>query len=244
MGLDRKFIREIRIDTPIPDDEYSKHIPAIDYLAKGNVLEFNNNITFFVGDNGTGKSTLIEAIAIASRFNPEGGTLRHSFSTHDSHSDLNQYLTVVRQNYPSYGYFLRAESFYNVASYRYEIFKKEIKDGKIDDYHTMSHGELFMEVIQGLHKNGLYIFDEPEAALSPSKLLTMMCEINRLLDENSQFIIATHSPILMAFPGATIYQFSSNGIEKVDYTDTEHYQVTKTFLDCPERMLKYLFENN
>lgn len=242
MGLDRKFIREVRIDAPIPDDEYSKWIPAIEYLSKGNVLEFNNSITFFVGENGTGKSTLIEALAIACKFNPEGGTLRHNFSTHDSHSNLSNFLSVVRQDYPSYGYFLRAESFYNVASYRYEIFKKEIDGGDMVDYHTMSHGEFFMEVIRGLHKNGLYIFDEPEAALSPSKLLTMMCEIKRLIDENSQFIIATHSPILMAFPGATIYHFTSRGIESVKYTDTEHYQVTKTFLDCPERMLKYLFE--
>lgn len=242
MVLDRKYISEIRIDKKIPEDSFLNDIPAVRYLQGGNILKFDSNITFLVGDNGTGKSTIIEAVAVASRFNPEGGTLNSMFSTYNTHSDLNKYITVARQNHPKKGYFLRAETLYNLATYRLDVFEKEIEKGEMQDYHRISHGEAFLSSVQELYGNGLYIFDEPEAALSPSKQLTFMCEINRLLNRNSQFIISTHSPILMAFPGAAIYQLTDKGIEKISYTETEHYRITKLFLDCPERMFKHLFE--
>lgn len=243
MVLERKYISEIRIKKELPQDSYFSAIPAIQHIQNNGSFKLSNNITFFVGENGSGKSTLIEAIATASKFNPEGGSLNYSFSTYDTHSDLKDHLTIVRENHPKKGYFLRAETFYNAATYHFEIFEDLIEQGEMPDYHKMSHGELFLERMSRLYGNGLYIFDEPEAALSPSRQLTMMCHINRLLNSNSQFIIATHSPILMAYPGADIFEFNSKGIRKIEYTETEHYQITKSFLDCPERMLRYMLGN-
>lgn len=236
MILGRKYVSEIRIDIPVPKESYLAHIPVVKYLQEGNNLNFDKNVSFFVGENGVGKSTIIEAIAVASKLNPEGGTADYMFSSYVSHSELNEYLTLVKKNYPKEKYFLRAETFYNLATYRSEI-------GLDQDYHQMSHGESFLASVQSLNGNGLYIFDEPEAALSPLKLMTLMCEMNRLVNCNSQFIIATHSPILMTFPDSDIFLFDENGITKTYYTETEHYKISKMFLDSPERMIKYLFEN-
>lgn len=214
-------------------------------------LSLDSNVTFFVGENGTGKSTLIEGIAVAAGFNPEGGSRNFTFSTKDSHSELWKHLTVARTAFPKDGFFLRAESFYNLASNIDDMDSEaSFSPPIIGAYggvslHEQSHGESFMALVQNrLGGNGLYIFDEPEAALSPMKLMTLMVEIDRLVKENSQFIITTHSPILMTFPGARVLEFSERGIEPVDYKDTEHYAVTKQFLDNPDRMLRYLFEND
>ena len=242
MEADRKFISEIKMQGDLPADSYLAQIPVVRYLQAGNVLKFEKNITFFVGENGSGKSTLLEAIAIANKFNPEGGSLSACYTTRDTHSELYEYLKTTRRSIPKSGYFLRAESIYNILSYRAEVFKDKIEEKKMLDYHELSHGEAFLYTIGDLKQRGLYIFDEPETALSPIKLLTFMREIKRLLDLGSQFIIATHSPILMAFPNACIYQFTPEGFTEVGYTDTEHYQVTKDFLACPKRMLKVLFE--
>ncbi len=238
----RKFVSEIWIEKELPELSYLGKIPAVRWLADGNILHFNKNVTFLVGDNGTGKSTLIEALAVNYGFNPEGGTLNYRFSTQDTHSALCEYLTVSKKSYPKNGYFLRAETLYNVATYHREIFRAEIACGMREDLHNMSHGEFFLKTVEALRGNGLYIFDEPEAALSPRKLLLLMYYINSLVKKGSQFIIATHSPILMAFPGAQIFMLCEDGIESVNYTDTEHYLVTKTFLDSPEKTLGTLFE--
>ncbi len=238
----RKFVSEIWIEKELPQHSYLSKIPSVRWLAGGNTLKFSKNVTFIVGDNGTGKSTIIEALAVGFGFNPEGGTLNYSFSTQDTHSELCDYLTIAKKAYPKNGYFLRAETLYNAATYQREIFHNEIAAGIREDLHNMSHGESFLKTVEGLRGNGIYIFDEPEAALSPRKLLSLMYHINELSKKGSQFIIATHSPILMAFPGAEIFLLDEDGIDAVEYTDTEHYLVTKSFLDNPERTLARLFE--
>jgi predicted ATPase len=199
-------------------------------------------VTFFIGENGSGKSTLLEGIAIALGFNPEGGTKNFDFGTFPSHSELHEHLRMIKGfKKPRDGFFLRAESFYNVAS---EIERL----GATGSYggvslHEQSHGESFLALmINRFGGDGIYILDEPEAALSPLRQLSIITLIHDLVQANSQFIIATHSPIIMAYPNARIYQFSGDGISQVDYFDTEHYQVTRNFLSNPERMLKVLME--
>ncbi|MBN7773298.1 AAA family ATPase [Clostridium aminobutyricum] len=246
INLERKFIDSIFLNKNIEEHSYLYHLPIVQYLMKDNVIRFENDVTFFVGENGTGKSTLLEAIAVAYGFNPEGGTKNFTFSTNDTHSELCDYLTVSRSKYAKDGFFLRAESFYNVAT-NIEELDKEVP--LLQSYggislHKQSHGESFLALVQNrFGGNGLYILDEPEAALSPSRLLTLIAEIDNLVKNNSQFIIATHSPILIAFPNAKIYQLTETGMEAVSYRQTEHYQLTRSFLENPEKMLRYLLED-
>ncbi len=225
-------------------DPYLYPLPAVQFLQSTGRLHFSSNVTFFVGENGTGKSTLLEAIAIAQGFNPEGGTINFNFSTNNTHSNLHRFLRTGKRHYPKDGFFLRAESLYNVATNIDELDHTLINSYGGISLHCQSHGESFLSIVQNrFGGNGLYILDEPEAALSPSRLLTLMAEIDRLVKDNSQFIIATHSPILMAFPNAEVLEFSENGIQKTDYRLTDHFQTTKNFLDNPERMLRYLLED-
>lgn len=222
---------------------YLNELPAVRFLAEHGELSLKNNVTFFVGENGAGKSTLLEAIAAAYGFNPEGGSQNFSFSTNNTHSTLHNQLRIVRSKFSDDGFFLRAESFYNIASYIDEIYDGEagsIYGGK--SLHKQSHGESFLSLIKHRFKGkGLYMLDEPESALSPSHQLSLLAHINHLVKNDSQFIIATHSPILMAFPNAKIYMLSDIGIESVNYQDTEHYQLTKYFLNNPEGVLRNLF---
>ncbi len=235
------YIRDILFDNSLDKNSYLNNLPIIKYLADSKKLSFASNVTFFVGENGTGKSTLLEAIAVAYGFNAEGGSVNFNFSTNETHSELHSHLTLAKTGFAKDGFFLRAESLYNVATNIDEIGVSGYGNVSL---HEQSHGESFLSLVQNRFRgNGLYILDEPEAALSPMRLLTLMVEIKKLTDDNSQFIIATHSPILMAFPNAEILEFSENGIKKANYQDTEHYTVTKNFLSNPERMLKYLFEN-
>lgn len=247
--MNRLYIQEILFNRKIPKDSYLHTLSAVQHLIKRRKLSFHKNVTFFVGENGTGKSTLIEAIALCAGFNPEGGTKNFNFSTRNTHSDLWEFLTVSRSRYPNDGFFLRAESFYNVATNIDEL--DEIPGGGapiISSYggislHKQSHGESFLSLVQNrFGGKGLYILDEPEAALSPMRQMTLLCEIHRLEKADSQFIIATHSPILMTYPGAEVYLFSDGKIESVPYAETEHYQIARRFLSCPEQMLSYLFE--
>ncbi|MGN0734610.1 MAG: AAA family ATPase [Anaerovoracaceae bacterium] len=235
--MDERFIRSIFIDwTLIGDGSYLREIGALKGLE---TLDFNSNVTFFVGENGSGKSTLLEAMAIACGFNPEGGTKNYSFSTYDSHSELYDAIRVVRGSRKArWGYFLRAESFYNVATMEERYADEEHQSQK---YHEKSHGESFLALAQNqLRPGGLYFFDEPEAALSPQRQLTLLTEIYNCAAGGSQFIIATHSPILLGMPGAEILTFDNGLIHTCEYEDTESYQVTEMFINDRKRLLDRL----
>lgn len=245
------YLREVHIKHPIPTENYLSRLPAVSFLAE-HPLTFSTPVTFLVGENGMGKSTLIEAIAIALGFNPEGGSKNFNFSTENSHSDLFDYLGTVRgATRPRDGYFLRAESFYNVASNIDQLdLIPAFQPPVVEAYggvslHKQSHGESFMALAEHRFRGkGLYILDEPEAALSPMKLMRLMERIHQLVETQSQFIISTHSPILMAYPGATVYEISPEGIHQTHYTETDHFRITRQFMDDPERMLYYLLKEN
>ena len=235
-GIFLQAVARVQLLGPVPRD-YPYSVPAIRYLKE---LRFDSPVTFFVGENGSGKSTLLEGIAVAFGLNPEGGTKHERFTTQSTHSDLFRALILTKsRDAPTDSYFLRAESFYNVAS---AIDPRDVDQYGGRSLHAQSHGESFLSlVLQRLRGNGLYLFDEPEAALSPARQLALLAAMQRLVKRNSQFIIATHSPILLGYPGATIYLFAETALKRIPYLETEHYQVTKAFLDRPERMLKELF---
>ena len=231
------FIREAAIDwNVVPRDSYLRDIPALKDFDR---LSFDSNVTFFAGENGTGKSTLLEGIAVAYGFNPEGGTRNYRFSTYHDVSELEEAIRLVKgYRKRNSGYFFRAESFFNVATvtnlqYNY--------DGRLPDYHAQSHGESFLSFLQDEAREGVYLMDEPEAALSPQRQLTLMLHIHSMALEGSQFIIATHSPILLGLPEARILSFTDAGIHPIRYEDTESYQITKLFLEQRESLLNKLF---
>ena len=236
------YISQVRFMGGLKSYSYLQTLPVVQHLDKVKTLDFSSSVTFFVGENGTGKSTLLEAIAVAFGFNAEGGSRNFRFSTNRTHSELYEHISLSKRAYASDGFFLRAESMYNAATYIDEI-QATHNYGPVS-LHDQSHGESFMAIVQNRFRgNGIYLLDEPEAALSPMRLLTLLVEMQRLTQMDSQFIIATHSPILMAFPGAEIMEFSSDGIRKVSYQETEHYQITKRFLEDPQHMLHYLLNN-
>lgn len=232
------YLRGIALNVFPDGNSYLFDLPVIRHLHTAKHLEFRKPVTFFVGENGTGKSTLLEAIAVASGFNPEGGSRDFSFSTKRSHSDLHQFITPIKAGYPQDGFFLRGESFYNTATYLDEN-SNLLRYGGIS-LHEQSHGESFLSLITRFEGHGLYILDEPEAALSPHRLLSLLVAIDDLVKTDSQFLIATHSPILMSYPKAEVLELSVDGIRTVSYKETEHYKLTKQFIDAPEQMLKYL----
>ena len=242
------YVKIVSIEEAIPADSYLHEIPAIRQLEDV-PLELNEKVTFLIGENGTGKSTLIEAIAIACGFNPEGGSKSFSFTTKDSHSELWKHLSVSRKAHPKDGFFLRAESFYNVATSIDEMDQSGFGARIIDAYggvslHRQSHGESFLALVKNRFRgHGLYILDEPEAALSAGRLMQLLVKIHDL-EEDSQFIIATHSPILMSYPGAQILELNEEGFHPVDYRETENYRITKAFLERPEYMYHHLFEED
>jgi predicted ATPase len=226
-------------------DTYPFCIPAIRSLER---LKLHPAVTFIVGENGMGKSTLIEAIAVRYGFNAEGGSRNFRFDTRASHSELSKHLILERgPRRPSDGYFLRAESFYNVAT-EIENLDAEPSSGPPigpayggRGLHEQSHGQSFFALlINRLHGDGFYIFDEPEAALSPQKQMSALTLIDGLVQSGSQLVIATHSPIIMAYPESYIYELSEDGISRVQYEETEHFQVTRDFLNRHEKMLSIL----
>ncbi len=225
---------------------YAAELPAIKSLTK---LDLHPHVTFFIGENGSGKSTLLEAIAVADGFNAEGGTRSFNFASRSSHADLSKWVRLGRSprgRRRSDGFFLRAESFYNVAT---EIEKLGLVSNASPyggtSYHAQSHGESFIDLMTNrLRGDGLYLLDEPEAALSPQRQLAFLVAMHELVERESQFIIATHSPIIMAYPNAFIYEFAAEGIRRVEYRDTEHYRVTHSFLSRPEQTLRLLFDDS
>ena len=241
------YLREVRLRRDqVPDfTRYPFALPAVAHLE---CLAFPQPVTFFIGENGSGKSTLLEAIAVALGFNAEGGSRNFRFGTRESHSDLHAYLRPARGvRRPRDGFFLRAESYYNVAT---EIESLDSIPSTAPPIapaygpralHEQSHGESFLALIEHRFRGGgLYFLDEPEAALSPMRQMALLSRLHDLVEARSQFIVATHSPILLAYPGATIYEFGPGGPRSIRYEETEHFRVTRDFLNRYPMMLRTL----
>ncbi|MHC6180010.1 AAA family ATPase [Clostridium sp. JNZ X4-2] len=232
------FIREVKLNRK-RINSFSKYPYCLSVIKNLSTIKLHPKVTYIVGENGTGKSTILEAIAVAYGFNPEGGSKNFNFSTRNTHSDLWKTLKLIKgTRMPKDGFFLRAESFYNLASNIDDIEAANSYGG--NSLHSQSHGESFMSLIMNRFRgNGLYILDEPEAALSPTRQMVLISRIHDLIEENSQFIISTHSPIVLAYPDSIIYQLDDR-LRKVDYEDTETYQIMKSFVNNPKKMLDIL----
>ena len=243
-GANDAFVRSVVLKRDEVDDfgVYPFSIPAVRDLHE---LPIDPHVTLFAGENGSGKSTLIEAIAVAAGFNPEGGSRSVTVSTRASHSVLHKHLRLVRSpRRPRTGYFLRAESFFNVATYIEELGDPGITRAYGGALHEKSHGESFISLVtHRFGPNGLYILDEPEAALSLRGNLALMRRMHDLVAEGSQFIISTHSPVLLGYPGATIYVLSDDGIAVTQYDKTEVVEMTRSFLKDRDQFLHHLFED-
>ena len=233
------FIRAACMDWDgIGKDSYLWTIPAIAGVER---VDFERPVTCFVGENGSGKSTLLEAMAVSYGFNPEGGTKNYSFSTFDSHSELCDSLRLIRgPRKARWGYFLRAESFYNVATAEAAYSQS---GGTPQHLHEKSHGESFLATVQNNFRGGgVYLLDEPEAALSPQRQLTLLREIHTCAQTGAQFFIVTHSPILLGLPGAAILSFDDGPLHPIAYEETDSYQITSLFLSDRKRILRSLLE--
>jgi len=225
-------------------DSYPFNIPAIAALKER--LSLHPRATYFVGENGTGKSTLIEALAVAAGFNAEGGSANFQFATRSSESELHRCVRLVRTSRrPQTGFFLRAESFFNLATNIEEMDRiLALAPPVIDSYggrslHEQSHGESFMALVE--HRfgpSGLYILDEPEAALSIKRQIELLRKLHtHVTEKGSQIIVATHSPVLMALPGALIYRLGKDGITEVAYEETDAFRLARDFLLDPAKAL-------
>lgn len=234
-------LKEEKIDS---FEEYPFSLPAVKNLDR---TIFHPHVTYIVGENGSGKSTLLEALAITQGFNPEGGTVNFTFATRHSHSKLHEYLRVAKSyKKPKTGFFLRAESFFNVATEIENLDNEPGGNKIINSYgtkslHEQSHGEAFFSLMKHrFGSNGLYILDEPEAALSPNRQMSMLTLIHELIKKGAQFIIATHSPILLSYPNSTIYEIQEEGLKKVSYEETDTFKISKRFLNNYKGMLEIL----
>ncbi|MCI5056180.1 MAG: AAA family ATPase [Flavobacteriales bacterium] len=237
MISERPYIKTVEFDRPESlSNSHPFNIPLVHNLKE---IDFHKDVTFFVGENGAGKSTLIEAIAVGLGFSKEGGNKNFNIETTGAAvSELHQHLKFIKSfKKPQDYYFLRAESFFNVATYMDEVNYLSSYGGK--SLHEQSHGESFLSLLNHkLKGNGLYIFDEPEAALSPLRQLTAVTAIHQLVQKNSQFIIATHSPIIMAYPNAKILMIENGNLVETRFEDTEHFQVYQLFFQNHEIMIK------
>lgn len=235
-------MRSVRLAADAPRKGYPWHLPAVRVLAEPAGLVLERPVTFLVGENGSGKSTLVEALAVATGFNAEGGSRSFRFSTRASESQLGKYLVVTRAPAtPKTGFFLRAESFYNVASEIERLGADLLPAYGGISLHKRSHGESFLDVaMQRFGPRGLYLLDEPEAALSVRGAMALLTRLHDLVREGSQFVVATHSPILLALPGAEIVQLDDQGARTVRYDEALPVELTRRFLDDPQKSLRHL----
>jgi predicted ATPase len=233
------FVRSIRL-SPRTADDYTDALPALRGLEQ---LELDPRVTFLVGENGSGKSTLVEALAVALRLNPEGGSRSYqlAFSTRASHSRLHRRVEIEWLGLPPRNsFFLRAESIFNLAS-EVERPGREMHDVYDRPLHEQSHGESFLDIaLNRLAPNGLYLFDEPEAALSLRGQLALMRRMHELLPQDCQFVVATHSPVLLGFPDARIHLLDDDGVREIDYDEAPQVELTRAFLDAPDRFFREL----
>ncbi|NYE07642.1 putative ATPase [Bacillus niacini] len=222
---------------------YPFSIPAIKSLDE---IKIDRNVTFFVGENGSGKSTLLEAIADKCCFNTAGGGRNNSYDVYETDSELSQFIRLSWMPKVTNGFFLRAESFYHFATHIDEVDENGFKDYGGKSLLQQSHGESFLSLfLNRFNGEAIYLLDEPEAALSPARQLTLLKIIHDLETQgDSQFIIATHSPILLGYPEADIYSFDNGEISKINYEDTDHYSITKYFLENRKRFLHELFKED
>lgn len=234
------FLRRIvTLSEKVVAEQYPFTIPS---LARGIDIEFRTKVAFFVGENGSGKSTLLEAIAECCEFSPEGGNRDHYRQTFVDRSTLAQALRLAWLPRVSEGFFLRAESFFNFATYIEEVSDLRAYGGK--SLHEQSHGESFLALFTNRFEHGIYILDEPEAALSSQRQLSFLKIIHDLeTPGHAQFLIATHSPILLCYPGAAIFSLDGEGISEIDYRACEHYRLTRDLLNAPERYFHHLFRD-
>jgi len=232
------FLRSV---VSIPEKfDYTRHPFNIRAFSNGIDLSFLNSVTFFVGENGSGKSTLLEAIAECCGFNPEGGNRDHHREALADRSELAQALRLAWLPKVAEGFFMRAESFYNFATYIDQVSDMRAYGGK--SLLQQSHGESFLALFANRFEQGIYILDEPEAALSPQRQLSLLKIIHDLATPgHAQFLISTHSPIILSYPNAVLYSLDGDTIREIAYRETEHYRVTRDFLNAPERYFKHLF---
>jgi len=240
------YLKAIRADlTQIHSARLPYSIPSI---SSGIDLQLKTAVTFFVGQNGSGKSTLLEAIAARCGFNLAGGNRNHSYQQSFAESPLSKTLTLSWRQKTSRGFFFRAETFFNFATYL-ENLTKDSPSGEVfapyggKSLHEQSHGEAFLSLFTNRSQEGIFILDEPEAALSPSRQLSFLLLLRQFEQTGeSQFLIATHSPILFSYPGATVMQVDDTGFHAVDYTQTEHFRLFSSFLASPSRYYRHLFK--
>jgi predicted ATPase len=238
------FVHAVRLRPwRIDQAEHRDYTDGLPGLAASGRVALHPRVTFFVGENGSGKSTLVEAIAVASKLNAEGGghVQQFNFATRSSHSNLHRRLELERSALrPLNAFFLRAESVFNLAT---AIEGTRMQEVYQQPLHEQSHGESFLDIaVNRLGPRGFYVFDEPEAALSVQGQLALMRRLHELVAEHSQFVIATHSPILVGYPDAAILELGEHGIRPVSYDETQQVELTRSFLEDPSRFLRYLFE--